>query len=96
MSQRHLIASLMALPAFSMIAAAELRAEPVDALAALCKSNPDCAYHNGSTNGAVAFRIQRGSSIVWINCSANAECVRSFPRGRYTAIKDTEALLTAE
>lgn len=96
MLKRHLIASLMALPAFSTIAAAELRAESVDALAALCNSNPDCAYHNGSTNGAVAFRIQRGSSVVWINCTADAKCVRSFPRGKYTAIKDNAALLIAK
>lgn len=96
MLNRRLIAAVVALPAFSMIAAAELRAESIEALAALCKDNPACAYHNGSTLGAVAFRIQRGSSVVWISCTADAKCVRSFPRGKYTAIEDSAKLLTAK
>jgi hypothetical protein len=94
MSNYLAASGILALSAFTLVTATVSRAEDLKKLAALCESNPSCTHEAPSINGAVSFRIQRGSMIVLISCSAGSPCVRRHPRGQYAAVDNTTAPLS--
>ena len=94
MSKRHLMIAIVTLPLAAVEVAAQDRAGNIEALAALCKSNPDCTRLDGATADLISFRIQDGSAVFWVFCTVEAKCVRIYAMGRHAAIQDMPALLT--
>jgi hypothetical protein len=92
---KYLAASgILTLSAFALLTAAESRAEDLKKLTALCESNPSCTHKVLGSNGATSFRVQHGTKVIVIKCSAGSHCVRRHSRGQYATVTNTTALLS--
>lgn len=94
MSHYLTVCGILALSSFTLLTAAESRAEDMRELKTLCESNPNCTHKVLESGDAMSFRVQHGSKIILIKCWRYSRCMRSHSRGQYATVTDTSALLS--